>query len=443
MLEWINKKIVLFRADLNLQEVVRGGIIALALRITGSGLGFLFNLVIARILGAEGAGIYFLALSVTVIGSVIGRVGLDNALLRMIATEAANGQWDKVNRIHVMGFRIVIAVSLPLSVLGFISSDWISSLFGRSELAEPLRWMSLSILPLAILYIQAASLKGLKRIRDALLIEGVGVPLLALLFVWPLANWSGVIGVSAGYLGAATIVSTLGIWAWKHALPNGEGKKNLVPLSKLTEICKPLFIISLITEAVLPWSSIFLVGIWATNEEVGIFGAATRVAVLISFLMITLNNVIAPKFAELYARSDIDALEILAQRTAKLLVLVVSPLFIALFFFSEEIMSIFGPEFTGGGAVLAVLAVGRFVNLITGPVGYMLMMTGHEKIMRNITITSAVIQVSLVFILTPVFGVIGAAIASATALIFVNMMSAYFVYRKLGILTIPIYTRAF
>ena len=46
-------------------------------------------------------------------------------------------------------------------------------------------------------------------------------------------------------------------------------------------------------------------------------------------------------------------------------------------------MSLFGPEFRAGGPVLTILAAGQYVNVLTGSVGYLLMMTGNERLVRN------------------------------------------------------------
>ena len=53
--------------------IVQDVSVAFGLRLLGAGLGFLFNLLLARFLGAEGAGVYFLAASVTMIAALVGR----------------------------------------------------------------------------------------------------------------------------------------------------------------------------------------------------------------------------------------------------------------------------------------------------------------------------------------------------------------------------------
>ena len=58
----------------------------LVVRVVGAGLGFAFNVALARLLGADGLGIYHLALTFTLITSVLGRMGMGAAMLKFDAT---------------------------------------------------------------------------------------------------------------------------------------------------------------------------------------------------------------------------------------------------------------------------------------------------------------------------------------------------------------------
>ena len=59
MIQRIKNKVKVLRTDPHMQEVARGTMLAFALKIVGSSLAFGFNVAVARLLGAEGAGLYF------------------------------------------------------------------------------------------------------------------------------------------------------------------------------------------------------------------------------------------------------------------------------------------------------------------------------------------------------------------------------------------------
>lgn len=100
--------------------------------------------------------------------------------------------------------------------------------------------------------------------------------------------------------------------------------------------------------------------------------------------------------------------------------------------FADDTMSIFGKDFSSLGNILRIMAAGRYVNVLTGSVGSLLIMTGHEREQRLAVLISAVMSVILSLILIPLLGLLGAAISYAIALAAQNLLSVYFVKKRLG-----------
>lgn len=431
MIELARNKISLLRADRHAREVARGAALAFVFKVAGSGLAFALNVAIARLLGAEGAGLYFLALSVTSVGLVIGSVGLRNALLRLVSAHAAHQEWDLVQGVHALGMRLAVVVAGGLSLLGFILAPWMAgAFFHKATLGEPLRWMCLSILPFTLLNLQAQSLMGLKRIGDAMLLQSIGVPLVCLVLIWPLVQLASLEGATWAYLLATVSISLLGSWYWRQAVSGYEVKSAHFPPRQLWSSCIPLFFVSLTGEGILPYAPTLLLGIWASASEVGVFGAANRVALIMSFMMTAANIAIAPKFAELYARRELTSLRRLARHSLIANTLLATPVFAVLFFFGGNVLALFGEEFRQGANMLAILSVGELINSITGPVGYLLVMSGQETVYRNLTAAFALLLILLLSALIPAFGGIGAASATAISVAGLNLASFYFA-RKL------------
>lgn len=443
MISRLKSKLGMIKKDATLREVAQGVFVTFGLKVLGAALTFGFNVLVARLLGVEGAGLYFMAFSITVIGSVVGRLGLNNALVRFIASHAAKNQWIEVNGVHDLGLKMAFAASFLLSISMFLFADWAASnVFQEADLADPLRWMSLAILPYSLVVLNASSLKGIKKFRDAMFVDGVGVPFIAILIVVPLAQMAGVVGVAWSYLVAMTIVAIIGIRAWNRSSQKAEQKDSVkYPAKALWESCKPLMAVSLMSAAIIPWSPIFLLGIWKGADEVGLYGAATRLAMLVSFVLIAANSVLSSKFAELYAKGELEAMASLARRAAAILSILVSPVFVLLVFYNEEMMTLYGAEFAAGGSMLAILLLGQGVNVLTGSVNSILMMTGNEKAVKNIAIVSGGLQIAFLLVLIPLWGGIGAAIATSTTIVVMNAAAAIAIRKRLGILTVPFICR--
>jgi len=119
------------------------------------------------------------------------------------------------------------------------------------------------------------------------------------------------------------------------------------------------------------------------------------------------------------------------------MILFATPVLTIFLVWPKLILKLFGPEFIFADKALTVLALGQFVNVATGSVGYLLMMSGHEKLMRNNIIFAAVLNVAFNIILIPRFGIVGAASSTAAALSVMNIVSMGLVYWKTGLLTFP------
>jgi O-antigen/teichoic acid export membrane protein len=179
-----------------------------------------------------------------------------------------------------------------------------------------------------------------------------------------------------------------------------------------------------------------MLGIWAENTDVSRYAIAWRTATLISFVLFAVNTIAQPKFAELHARNDMQALAATAHRATLLMTVFAAPVFLILLAAPGYIMSVFGSDFSAGATTLQILSVGQFINVVAGSVGVLLVMSGHERDFRNVQIIVAIVVLTLNVMLIPRYGDVGAALAAASALIVQNVLFGYFVWIRLGILMI-------
>jgi len=77
------------------------------------------------------------------------------------------------------------------------------------------------------------------------------------------------------------------------------------------------------------------------------------------------------------------------------------------------------------------------INVMTGSVGFLLMMTGNERSYLSANIIAALLCVSLAYALIPPYGGLGAAVAAAVPLAIVNLLRVRYVWRSMGIMTLP------
>jgi O-antigen/teichoic acid export membrane protein len=92
-------------------------------------------------------------------------------------------------------------------------------------------------------------------------------------------------------------------------------------------------------------------------------------------------------------------------------------------------MSIYGSEFVGSGSLLLVLAFGQVINVLTGPVQSVLVMTGNEAAHRRASYIGGAAYLVSCITLIPAYGGMGAAVATMCGVVVTNLVSALMVWQ--------------
>jgi len=193
--------------------------------------------------------------------------------------------------------------------------------------------------------------------------------------------------------------------------------------------------ITAITSTLMAAVSLFLLEFYVQTRDVGIYSVAFRLSQLISIVLIVVNTIAAPKFAELFWAKKTDELQKVIHQSAKMMFWASLGLSIALIVCSKWVLGIFGEEFAEGQIALIVLIGGQLINAITGSVGLFLNMSGNQKILRNTAVISLVIQIIIALVLIPKMDILGAAIAATVGGAVWNLMCILYVSRKLKLRT--------
>jgi O-antigen/teichoic acid export membrane protein len=409
-------------------------------KIFGGLVTFSFYAVLAKYLGADGSGTFLLAYSILAIVALVGRLGMDNVLIKFIGYCDASRGMKRVWSIYKQAVLISGSASLVLMVILMVYGGWIAvSVFDNTLLSEVLPIFSLSVVPITLIGIHGFALQGIKRIAESIFINNIGLQILMILVVVFFAHKFGLVGIAWGYLFSSVVILLAGGLLWVRAIDDTKSGVVEYGLSDILGSSMPLLLMGLF-QLVTLWTSTILLGVLIGSNEVGIYNAANRTAMLNSFVLVAFNVVAAPMYASLHRDKDIKGMEVIAMSSTRVLLVLAAPFFLVCMFFSDDVMGLYGLEFKQGALALSILSVGQFVNVAAGSVGYLLIMSGNEKLMRNIFAVCAITSVFFNVILIPRFGVVGAATSTAITLIIQNILAVLLVRKVLNIRTFPTLT---
>ena len=178
---------------------------------------------------------------------------------------------------------------------------------------------------------------------------------------------------------------------------------------------------------------VLIVGLLLSNSDLGVYSVASRLAILMIFLLQILNSVLRPKVAMLYHQNNFKQLELIIRKVTGLLSLISLLIFILFILFGKSFLSMWGPEFVSGYTVLLILAAGQLVNVATGPVGLVLIMCGREKEVGYLSVGFLLFSVISLIVLTSNYGLIGSAISFSIMLTLENVSKVIMTNKYFGI----------
>ena len=401
-------------------------------RIAAAGAQFALTLAVARTLGAEVSGLYYLAFSVASIGAVFAGLGVGTATMRFVATGVAEEDWEGVSGVHRQGALAISLASLVIAgVIVALAPVLADTVFDKPEVEPVLRVAALFVPAQTLIGLYSQILKAVHRPLAATLLQAVGPPTTVALLLVALGTDTATAAM------AIMVLSTFGflvleVIQWNTTIGRPARQWGSFDFTLLLRTALPLMVVSSMS-LVITWSDVIMIGMFGTSADVGIYTPAARTALLVSLGLVAIAAVVQPRLAVLYHSGRYSELEQLARNTSLLGVFVGLPALIVIELAAPWLMNLFGAGFAAGATALRILAVGQFVNVAVGTTGLLLTMSGRERYLQRTMVFAALANIILNASLIPVLGINGAAVATALSLIGVNLANLAWVRRTMGI----------
>jgi O-antigen/teichoic acid export membrane protein len=188
-----------------------------------------------------------------------------------------------------------------------------------------------------------------------------------------------------------------------------------------------------ITEMLLLNADILILGLFVEPEIVAYYFAATRLAQILAYVPYGATAATAQKYAALAAPADRPELQSLIGKTATLATTATAIAALMLALLAGPLLSLFGEGYATAAPVVAVLSLGILLSCAFGPGEDVLNMLGEERLCSLGFLLALAVNITLNFALIPFFGIVGAAIATVSALALRGALLAYFAKVRLGL----------
>jgi len=422
-----------------MKKLINSGISSIAIRIIGTGLAFALSIVLARTLGAEGFGIYSFVLSLLILFSIPIQAGFPNLAVREISKSHQDNDWLQIKGIWIWIVKLIIIYFIALSILFFIT--YFFEIYWISIDRLDVFLVGFILIPLiAMLALNGAYLRGLSRVIIGIIPDTIirpGLTLLVVLLTIVIFSKESITPYSAMmfYVLSIFIAFCISLFFMWRFTPKENRNLTLfsIEATKWKQAAYPLSIVGGL-QLMYSYVDVIILGIFHSNEDVGVYRAVGQLGTLVVFGLTAINQMLHPYFSKLYTKNDIKELQKVVMYSSIAIFTFATIPALAFLLGGEFILKfIFGEEFVLGFVPLAILTLGQLANALFGSVGALLNMTGHEKDAMRGMFYSLFVNIVLAFMLIPPFGIIGASIATAISLLTWNIILHYYVKKRLNI----------
>lgn len=405
----------------NKKELLKKGISVFSIRLVAYGFGFLFTWILANKYGSKYQGIFAIAFLFLSIGAMVSKLGVETSLVKWIAKTTHIA--EKKN-IYLKSLQLISISSSIIALMVYLLAPLIAIMYNKPDIKSSIQIAALGIPLLSILDVSSSYFRGEKKIKTFGFYYHLGkyfFPFFLLLFFYLF----GVIGLETPIityvLGLLLISFTIIIHL--NRVFKGSLKKKDVDFTYKYIILEsvPMMISSAIV-MIMGWSDVFILGFFETEERIGVYSVAIKLATLVSFIYNAIGTIAAPQIASYYHNNNNIKLLETVSFSARVLAFCGIPIFLVIFLFAEPILNIFGDEYIVGVTVLRILLIAQLTNVLTGVVGPIFQMTGRQKALQNIILIALCFNIICSLLLVNDYGILGVAIGSAIGMALWNLI---------------------
>jgi O-antigen/teichoic acid export membrane protein len=402
------------------------GIAGIGLVVKGV-VNYLASVLLSRALGASAFGIYTLAFVIVYLAGLLSTLGMQLGAFKYVSQYISLDEHGKA-RAAVRFFTLTTATLGPVfGIVLYLLSDWLAlQVFNKPDLGQALQIVAFAAPLMGLMSVLLSTLQGLQLIPTQALIENIAQPVFKIV-LFGLALLLGFrLGGVLWALVAATLLTTL--WAalevWRKLPRDGDPWKiEGENVREWVSFSLPVFLESILLFFMMQTGiEVLLLGRMVDEVQVGIYGAVYRLLPVIVLPALAFNYAFGPVIAEKSADHDTRAVNDYFQIISRWVALGTIPIFLCLFLFSSQVLGFFGSEYTAGALSLIVLSIGFLLTAPFRDVRVILMVNGKEWLYLLNSMLLIVITVGLSFWLIPRMGILGAAIAGASARICYNAL---------------------
>ncbi|MFD1599229.1 polysaccharide biosynthesis C-terminal domain-containing protein [Halobellus rarus] len=372
-------------------------------RLLASALGFVATIAIARILGSDSLGIYYLIISMVSWLGIAVTMGVRGAVTKRISDSEDEAAYA------IAGGTVSTGLFLVMSAVVLIFQQQVNDYIGYSAAEVVILFLFVNLAQSIV----NAVLNGQHLVHISGALTPVRIGTRSIVQITALLAGVGITGLFIGYAVGYLLVAVVGLWIiirnlTEISFPRRKHYRDLFSYAKYS------WLGSLRSRA-FNWVDIAVLGFFVSSSIIGVYTAAWNIAVFLMLFGGSLSQTLFPEMSSISAEDDPQSVAGLFETALAYAGLILIPGLVGGILLGEHLLRVYGDEFTQGAAVLSVLIVATLIQGYQRQFTTTLNAIDRPDIAFRINAIFIVANVILNVGLIPSYGIIGAAVATASS----------------------------
>ncbi len=422
----------------SLRRVLRGATAVVVATLVGIGLRIGGRGVFTRSFTPSEYGVFSVGFTLVSIFGVVSSLGFRNGVTRQIAYYGSDSDAEggDVGTVILWALLLTSVSGSLVGVILFASSGFLAeTLVGSSDHALAVGVVCLGVPFFALIRVSTAVFRGFSRTRERVVFHEIlrnagfpllvgGVSALGLSYVAGV----GAYPVSLGVTAAVYLVYTFRFNPGSFHDRVSDRLRDFGTPRELVYFSVPLMFSAILME-VMTWMDILMIGYFTTSEEVGMYDAVRPLVRVVPVVWGSMIFMYTPLVSEFHAEGRNDAMRRVYFVLTKWFASATYPLIVVFVLFPEAVLGgVFGAEYTRAATALQILSVAFFLGNVMGPNGATLTAIGRTRVVMWANLGAFFVNLGLNVYLIPIYGLTGAAVATAAALVIRNVARVVVLY---------------
>ena len=370
--------------------------------------------VLTRLITPTEVGILTILSLITALSQTLNGVPFSQAATKFIGALISDSR-EAASAVFYQSLRVTLLLSLPISAFVFVAAPAIASLLlGSVTQAGLFRALAIDILVYSgALPVAVGTMLGMKRFKEAATIGSTGLILRQCLIVVLIILMRNLVGLVIGWI--LSDLATVGAYAVFIIHVLGMPKKSF-SFRKLISFSWPLSIGGVISY-VYNWFDRALLIAFVPLASLGIYNACLTAFGVLGGINGSINSALLPVFSDI-SRSGLESCRRATWLASRYVSLVMVPLSFGLLATAKVALTTFvGQAYVGGSESLAILSFFFAIIAFGSVLGTMLVALSETRVLLWITAASVLLAFGSAYVLLPLMGITGAAIARGLSMV--------------------------